>query len=141
MGEVPGQVDPERPAVRSRFGLVVVELEALGWPLARIGRHIGCDQTFVTRMRDDPGCVPRWTVGEALFELRDSAITGLSRWSRIILALRAHGYTTAKIADACSVTIRAICELENDPTRIPTHDTGDALLALYRRAVQPLKGA
>ena len=124
--------------VRSRFGAAILELEGKGWTPERIARHIGCDRSFVSRMKSDPTVIPRWTVGECLLELRDNVDIGLSKWGRLIHALRTHGYSTRRIAQVCRVTEEAVYYLEHDPSRIPTHDTGSALLELYRRNVKSM---
>jgi hypothetical protein len=90
-------------------------------------------------MKDDPTVIPRWTVGESLLELRDNVLSGLSRWSRVIISLRAHGYTSTKISIACRITESTVLDLEHKPSQIPSHDVGEALIALYRRNVERLK--
>lgn len=129
----------EIPTVASEYGRAIIELEKAGWTQDRISRHIGCHRTRVCVLRSDPCVVPTYVVGERLLELRDNVRAGMSRWSRIIICLRSHGYSTAKLSVVCDVSRQAILDMESDPAYLPSHDIGQSLIALYRRHVEDIR--
>ena len=116
----------------SPYGEAIVEIHVI-WPLRQIARHVGCNVEQVRRLRDDPRCMPNYRLGEAILELRDNLRYGVSKWGRMVLALKAIGFTRDQIAGMVGVTSQAIMYIENDPTVIPSHETATKLLEIYRR--------
>ena len=59
--------------------------------------------------------------------------TGRSPWARMILALKKAGLGRREIARLTGQTRRNIGLLECDPTRMPDHRTGEAIIRLQRQ--------
>jgi hypothetical protein len=121
--------------VRSVYGEAIIEVIDQGWGLRQVARHVGCDVATISRVRDDPRVTPNYQLGELILELRDNLRAGISKWGRVIIALRAHGFSTSQIAFSLDVTMRTIQLMETDPTSVPQHDTAGRLLDLYRRHI------
>jgi hypothetical protein len=129
-GEYPGEV-------LSEMGRRVRDLTAEGYSYSAIARHCGCDPERIRELVVNPNCSPRYTTGEMLIRLHENVVLyGLSHWARMILALRVHGFTFQQIAERVGSSEEYIRLKLRDPSKIPNHALGDAIVKMYKTHVR-----
>jgi hypothetical protein len=129
-GEHPGQV-------LSEMGRRVRDLVNEGYSYMAIARHCGCHAERIRELVENPNCSPRYTTGEMLIRLHENVVLyGLSHWARMIMALRIHGFTFEQIAERVGSSTEYIQVKLKDPSKIPNHALGDAIVRLYRTHVR-----